>query len=188
MTLPATAEQVDAAPSAESPPAISESSVVTVAPPTGEDPGATTDDLEKPEAEEPTENPERLPVAPAGPQHVPAPAKLQGPRVVRYEAPEDDRRPPRRAPAPKRESTDRAAGPATPSDSPTDPRHKTAKTAAARTADQRRARINPRRAASSLREAGEKFAEWRDRDLQERRERLVGATGRRILHRRSTYI
>jgi len=131
--------------------------------------------------EEPQE-PEPTPVAPAGPQHVPAPAKLQGPRVVRYEAPEHDYRPPHRAADRSRPGSSRTAAeaPQTPTDAPAEVSKGPDKAA------RKRARINPRRAATTLREAGEKFAEWRDQDLQERRERLAGATGRRIAHRRST--
>lgn len=186
VTLPVSGERAGTAPVDESSPAMSGSSVVTVEPPTDEGPAPPTDDLEKPESEEPAEKPKREQVAPAGPQHVPAPAKLQGPRVVRYEAPEEDRRPPRRDVPASRVSTGGGLDVAPPSGTTPDAPSKTGKPAAGRIADQRRSRINPRRAASSLREAGEKFAEWRDRDLQERRERLAGATGRRILQRRST--
>ena len=118
------------------------------------------------------------PVTPAGPQHVPIPAKLQGPRVVRYEAPDYDIRPARRPPSvrpPEKapgESALRPQGPAPP-----------AKTDKA--TGRRRGRINPRRAAGRLREAGERLAEWRDQDLQERQQRLAGATGRRIMRHRT---
>lgn len=121
-------------------------------------------------------------VAPAGPQNVPTPAKLQGPRVVRYEAPEQDLRPIRRpAPGagvgvPPRRPGDvlAPAAPGTPTD---------ASRAAEREAT-RRARLNSRRAVGRVVEAGERMAEWRDRDLEERRERLAGVTGRRAQSRR----
>ncbi len=118
-------------------------------------------------------------VIPAGPQHVPAPAKLSGPRVVRYEAPERDLPPIRRAVPREREATydnDRPpiggakAVPARPGEK-----------------DVRKGgvRVNPRRAAGRVAEAGERLSEWRDKDLAERAERLEGATGRRMFRRRS---
>lgn len=118
------------------------------------------------------------PVVPAGPQHVPAPARLQGPRVVRYEAPDYDVRPPvRRAPGRVGEpSTDPLRVPPAGTTEVARPGDKTAA--------RRRGRVNPRRAAGRLNEAGERLAEWRDQDLAERAERLEGATGRRIVRRR----
>ncbi len=119
-------------------------------------------------------------VSPAGPQNVPKPLKLKGPRVVRYEAPEPDQLQPRR-PAPPSPGTGlrRPGGPPGPGgDSPGPDR---------RPVDPRTAkkqRVNPRRVAASLRVAGERLAEWGDRDLAERRERLAGATGRKIHRRR----
>ncbi len=116
------------------------------------------------------------PVAPAGPQHVPAPAKLQGPRVVRYEAPDHDVRPPRRGP--------RERG-ATPPGEPGAPARDAGPPAPGRGGDRRRGRVSPRRAAGRAGEPGDRTAEWRDRDLLERQVRLEGATGRRIVRRRA---
>ncbi len=130
----------------------------------------TTPTLELPppiEAEEPP--PPKEPIKPAGPQNVPAKAKLQGPRVVRYEAPEADTFRPR----PRREMGGPEPGPGGPAPD------------RLRTSPRRRGRISPRRTAGRVADAGERVAEWRDRDLAERRERLAGATGRRI-RRRST--
>ena len=115
VTLPTTGEPAGAVPIDESPPTLSESSVVTVEPPTDEHPAVPPDAVEKPESEGPAEKPKREQVTPAGPQHVPAPAKLQGPRVVRYEAPEEDRRPPRRAVSADGASTGRGLDGAPPS-------------------------------------------------------------------------
>ncbi len=122
----------------------------------------------------------RKPMAPAGPQHVPAPAKLQGPRVVRYEAPEYDSRPPRRPverPRPQGSASPPAPGQA--GGTPTPP-PATAKGV------KKKGRHSQRQQASRLTEASDRMAEWRDRDLAERKERLAGATGRRIHRRRST--
>jgi len=116
-------------------------------------------------------------VVPAGPQHVPTPAKLQGPRVVRYEAPEPDtfrRRPPRPAPT--------APGPGAPPGGPSPTLDAPGKGGAVPA--RRRSRVNPRRAAARLNEAGERMAEYGNQDLQERKQRLAGATGRRMRHRR----
>ncbi len=125
-----------------------------------------------------------VPVTPAGPQNVPKAAKLQGPRVVRYEAPDRDIPPvgrsrqrgqsyqspfaPRQGPAP--------AGPGTRDRSVGDKSGR-------KGAGQGAKRGGPGRTVT----AGEKLSEWRDRDLAERRERLAGATGRRIHRRRSVH-
>lgn len=126
-------------------------------------------------AKAPPEPPE--PIKPAGPQHVPTPAKLQGPRVVRYEAPDYDARPPRRAP--DREGTSSGAPPLVDKQEGPD----APKSAPVRTV-RRRGRVNQRRAADKMVDAGERLAEWRDQDLAERKQRLAGATGRRIIRRR----
>jgi len=117
----------------------------------------------------------RKSVAPAGPQNVPTAAKLQGPRVVRYEAPERDLPAMRRGPA-QRSPGDPSAIPIPPA--PTD---------RVETEAEKRRRLNPRRATGRLVESGEKLAEWRNRDLEERAERLAGATGRRIHRRRAVH-
>jgi len=117
-------------------------------------------------------------VKPAGPQVVPAPAKLQGPRVVRVEKPDIVSRPPRRrapvvltrpeppAPAPvKREGREgeEREGPAR----------------------KRPKRRSPRRRSGRTAESGEKLKEWRNRDLLEREERLAAATGGGLRRRRA---
>jgi translation initiation factor IF-2 len=116
-------------------------------------------------------------VVPAGPQNVPAAAKLQGPRVVRYEAPDYDIGPRRRVggPPPGDRGPGVAPGVRAPFPDAARPEVETPK---------RKGRVNPRRAEGRLMESGEQLAEWRDQDLQERRERLAGATGRKIHRRR----
>jgi len=123
------------------------------------------------------------PVTPAGPQNVPAKAKLQGPRVVRYEAPDHYAPPVRRAPREPRSVPD-TAPPARP-EVPAPPTSPAIGKPVDRDEGRRKGRISPRRATGRLVDAGERLAEWRDKDLAERRERLAGATGRRI-HRRVT--
>jgi len=120
---------------------------------------ASTEDAE---VVEPPEEPiERKPVVPAGPQNVPAAAKLAGPRVVRYEAPEYHPAPPRRAPRPQQGGPGPAPGAAPEGDK----------------GGRRRGRGGGRDSSPG---------ERRERDLAERRERLAGATGRRIHRRRAT--
>ncbi len=117
------------------------------------------------------------PIQPAGPHHVPTPAKLRGPRVVRYEAPDYDARPPKRTP--DREGPSSGAPPL--KEKPSGP--DAPKSVPVRTV-RRRGRVNQRRAADKMVDAGERLAEWRDQDLAERKQRLAGATGRRIIRRR----
>jgi len=123
--------------------------------------------------------PPPAPIQPAGPQHVPVPAKLQGPRVVRYEAPDYDVRPIPGGARPRAREPGAVDRPIVPDKG--DPAE--AAKAAGRAA-RRRGRTNPRRAAGKVVEAGERMAEWRDQDLVERKERLAGATGRRMVRRR----
>ncbi len=116
-------------------------------------------------------------ITPAGPQNVPQPAKLKGPRVVRYEAPDPE--PPRRRPRKPRPATSEEVQPTeVPAPDPTAKSGKSAK--------RRAGRVNPRRSGTQTGEADERLQAWRDRDLAERNERLAGATGRRIHRRRSS--
>jgi hypothetical protein len=140
---------------------------------------------EAPQAEEPAPVPAAEPVRPAGPQNVPAPAKLSGPRVVRYEPIDPQlQRPPFRAGGPRRRS------PSDPIPQPM-PLPPSGAGAAWRrrgtgraVADANATRVRPRREGQRGGDAGEKLREWRDRDMAELRERLQGATGRRIHSRR----
>ena len=137
---------------------------------------ATGPTTESAEAPSPEAEAERRVIAPAGPQNVPAKAKLQGPRVVRYEAPERDVGSFPRAPRGGRR-TDSTAAPSQPAGEPG---------AADRAGERRRGRGSPRRGTGRVAEPGARPSEWRDQDLIERRERLAGATGRRIHRHRST--
>lgn len=123
-------------------------------------------------AEAPSDAPvEKDEVSPAGPQNVPKAAKLSGPRVVRYEAPDYDQQHFR-----PRSASDggRGRGPGVaPGARPAPPPD----AAGAGGGKKRRGR----RGGSG---EGDQRS-WRDRDLEERRERLQGATGRRM-HRRRT--
>ncbi len=133
-----------------------------------------TEDTAKPKAKI------RKPLAPAGPQNVPTAAKLQGPRVVRYEAPEYDIAP-RRRPSGAGARTGDGRSPGTGGGPPPDGGR-----GGEKDAGRRKGRFNTRRGMGRVAEAGEPASEWRDRDLLERKERLAGATGRRIHRRRSS--
>jgi len=138
----------------------------------------------KPEPEpEPEAEPEPEPIKPAGPQVVPRPAKLQGPRVVRVEAP-DYIEPPRRR---RRPPVPMGVGP---SISGRGDHHPTGGRppagagpsgggAAGKKGSRKGKRRSPRRRNMSGRtgESGDRIKEWRERDLQERQARLAAAGG-----------
>lgn len=130
-------------------------------------------------AAEPAEPSKPLP--PAGPVNIPKPAKITGPRVVRYEAPDRDVRPPRpsadRPATPRARSYEAGAAPADESEAARAARKR--KEAAAKTT-----KGGQRRHHDDERLFSEKIREYRDQDLAERQARLKGATGRKI-HRRS---
>ncbi len=131
------------------------------------------------EAPAEAEEKEDVTLQPAGPQNVPQPARLRGPRVVRYEAPETNLYPPRRSGARRSELGSPAAAAETPTgEAP--PGRGRGKAAGKR----RGGRTHERRAGRGSDAGTDKIKEWRDRDLIERRERLAGATGRRIHTRR----
>lgn len=159
----------DAGVEAESPETLSEKDTGTV----GENEGAEKAAAAV-EAPEPVE-----PVSPAGPQNVPTPAKLSGPRVVRYEAPEEHALP-KRGPR-RREDRTEELGISPAYDVPSRPRGRR-RTENAETGPPKRGRkgFNPDR------EASEKLSEWNDQDLAERQARLRGATGRRMSARRAS--
>ncbi|MHC4984109.1 MAG: translation initiation factor IF-2, partial [Planctomycetota bacterium] len=116
------------------------------------------------------------PVGPAGPQVVPRPAALRGPRVVRVEKPEFVKGPPPRAPlieiAGEPAAADKVVEPGK-KEQYVDGEDKTKKTK----------RRSPRRRSGRTVEGREKLREWRDRDLLERSERLAAATGGLRRHR-----
>jgi translation initiation factor IF-2 len=117
-------------------------------------------------------------VRPAGPQNVPTPARLRGPRVVRYEAPETTFAPGFRGRArePEEAPGDRPAVEA--------PSRRGRERRGPEVREQPAVKRVPGRRGGRGYEAGDLIREWRDRDLIERQERLAGATGRRIHTRR----
>ena len=129
------------------------------------------------------------PIRPAGPQLVPRPAELQGPRVVRVEAPEPDRYPRARVgvgPARgvgERDSVAPAAGAGGPATAA--PKRGRGKGHKEEESDLSRARSrNPRRRSSAT-DVDQRVREWREQDLLERKERLAGVTGHGLRDRRA---
>ncbi len=145
--------------------------------PPAEDTGDAADEKKTPEVVE-------EPVLPAGPQNVPEPVRLKGPRVVRYEPVESDvaMGPPRRRPpgpgAGPRPMPAAEAGPM-----PGGPGKRRGRGRGPVQDDRNRGKgrkVSPREEAES------KLSEWRNRDLLERQERIHDATGRRIHARRAS--
>lgn len=153
----------------------------------GEQEAAEADQAERVVSKSPPE-----PVVPAGPQLVPKPAELKGPRVVRIESPETDTLRSPRVPRPPRR--DRPAAQLSTAIRPppaADPPTETARRGRSRgtpgrgpATDATRAR-SPRRRGADLDLVGERLREWRDQDLIERKERLASATGHGLRDRRA---
>jgi translation initiation factor IF-2 len=155
------------APSAEAAPAEAE-----------EAPGpeaAGEEEAEAPEQEE-GEAEEEEEVRPAGPQVVPKPAKLRGPRVVRVERPETVARPSRREPL-----VPMGTGPHVVSGAPAKRGKRPAEVE--EEAPRRAKRRSPRRRGGRTGDSGEKLREWRNQDLMERSARLAAASGGLRRHR-----
>jgi len=167
---PAVTAEPEPAPKPQEPPSIALQPAAVITPP--QSAPATPP---APQVAKPAPPPKPEPTRPAGPQNIPAPAVLQGPRVVRVERPEPVYRPYRppvnRGPlvgpppiptAPGRRGRGREKGPETDEE-------------AART----KHRVHPRRT-GRVSDAGERLKEWRDRDLIERQEKIQAASGRGI--------
>ena len=125
----------------------------------------------------------QAPPPPAGPQNVPAPAQMKGPKVIGFAKPDVVSRPtpratPRQAPAPDQDFPETGAprrgskqrrGQDKSGDGPP---------------SKRRPGFNPRRSGAPG-EVVERLQEWNERDLIERQERLQSASGRGIHARRA---
>lgn len=119
-------------------------------------------------------------VRPAGPQLVPRPAELKGPRVVRIEAPEPLRPPPRPRPA----GTDtRVPMPEMPAASLV--RKRGGRPTGEEEAEAAKARSRSPRRSSNISDIDAREREWREQDLIERKERLSAATGHGLRDRRA---
>ena len=128
--------------------------------------------------EKPKRRRKREPIQPAGPQLVPKPAKLQGPRIVRVEAPDFVDAPRRRRPP-----VPTQVGP-TPILGRGGRRGAGAPPVVSETAEARKKgkRRSPRRRGGTTTtgrsaDSGDRIKEWRERDLQEREARLAAAGG-----------
>jgi len=132
--------------------------------------------------------PQEPSVVVAGPQNIPKPAQLTGPKLIRYEKPDEDAGPPRhagrtgggarpregerfgtrlRVDEPRREDEDDRGG------------RRGAKGRTPSVVPEKRA--HPRRTTREVNtDVTERIREWRDRDLIERRDRLAQASGRGI--------
>ena len=144
------------------------------------------EDVPEPEPEI-VEEPPKPKVQAVGPQVVPRPATVKGPRVIRVERPDFVSAPPRRRPpvgrtGPERRPTGGAGGVST--GSPTEGGEQRGRgrgapggAAAAADAAKRNKRRSPRRRGGQVAESGERLKEWRDRDLVERSARLAAASG-----------
>jgi translation initiation factor IF-2 len=132
----------------------------------------------------------RGPIKPAGPQLVPKPAKLKGPRVVRMEKPDNIRIPTGRSQSYNRPGARPSPGAGAPGAAAPgvdagfrkkppivpvviDEEEGEKKKVGAGGAKKR----SPRRRGGRSAESGEGLKEWRDRDLAERSQRLAAATG-----------
>lgn len=145
-------------------------------------PPAVAAQAPEPPAAEPAEPPE--PMA-AGPQNIPRPAQLAGPKVIRIERPDSVVRP---RPSPRPSARPPGVRPPTrPEEDDKEPaRRERGGHGSPRGRDGEAAatpgkHVHPRRTNRDSRDVvNEKFREWRDRDLIERRERLDHASGRGI--------
>ncbi len=194
---PAPPEPVAAEPPAAAPPVAPPAPVEAVAqaPEAEAEAPAPAPEASAPEGEDEEKKPPE-PIRPAGPQVVPRPAKLKGPRVVRVERPEPVTPRPSRAPMGTRGPAP-AGPPLTPGTgmgsvgAPASRKAKGATTPTTEEDDRNKTkRRSPRRrggtGAGTGRSAagGEGVREWRDQDLRERSQRLAAATGGALRRRR----
>jgi len=134
------------------------------------------------------------PTKPAGYTHTPAPAVLQGPRVVRVEHPEPTVRRPRptkptRAPAPTKPPTPPA--PATVPETPAAKVVRPTRKKKLPTTDEDTVSLKAKKAKARgqlqrrrIGDGTEQLKEWRDRDLLERSQRLAAASDHpQVVHR-----
>ena len=135
----------------------------------------------RPEEAEPPEV-QKTGVVPAGPQVVPRPASLKGPRVVRVERLDFVEAPRRRRPAPaaSADPVEATAAPPSKKGRPQD------REGGAQTDKKGRRRSPRRRGGGRSADSGEKLKEWRNQDLVERSQRLAAASGGGLRRRRAS--
>jgi translation initiation factor IF-2 len=141
---------------------------------------------EKPaEPEEQQPQPQGDEIKPAGPQVVPKPAALQGPKVVRVEKPDYVPPKPARSRPPRSGGRSRQAAP------PPPPTHRRGRggsgggSGGGTDKERRPSRRSPRRRGGRSADSGEKLKEWRNQDLLEREQRLAAAGAGLRRHRAS---
>ena len=173
ITVPSAATQEPS----EAPPAVSPPELPSVA-----EPKTAAERVAPPPPHREEARPEKPPeVRPAGPQVVPRPASLKGPRVVRVERPDVLPRPVRRAPLiptgpqvaevrtlPAGKRGVKVQGPAGEED---------------QTDSKKGKRRSTRRRGGRTADSGEGIRQWRDQDLVERSQRLAAAAGGLRRHR-----
>ncbi len=139
---------------------------------------------QKEDSDEGEEEPDKAPIIPAGPQVVPKPAQLKGPRVIRVEQPDYAPRPQPRQAGPGQFPPrgggrggslldERSRLEAAASADPTRSRGKKSLGDSAKASKRSPRRKGGGRTADS----GEKLKEWRNKDMAERAERIAGASG-----------
>ncbi|MCD6377851.1 MAG: translation initiation factor IF-2, partial [Planctomycetes bacterium] len=189
---PATVEAKPQEPQAKAVEAAEKKEAAEVAPPVEE---AKPQPEKKPEAPKavPSQPPRPPVVKPAGPQVVPKPVKLQGPRVVRFDGidigmgalrPRGGKRAGKGKSAPSQQMPvsdmiSRGKVSAPPS------RGKKGQPSGDDEKALRSRRRSPRRKGGRIIDLTEGIHEWRDRDLQERSERLAAAAGGTLRRRRA---
>lgn len=122
-------------------------------------------------------------IRPAGPQNVPAPAQMKGPKVIGFAKPDTvETRPPRSMP--RGPQAPDLPGPADWDAGGAGGRRGGKRGKGDETGEgKRRHRGSPRRSSTSV-DVDARLREWRDRDLLERQERLQAASGRGLHARR----
>jgi translation initiation factor IF-2 len=124
-------------------------------------------------------------VKPAGPQNVPAPAQMRGPKVIGFAKPDPVVRP---VPRPAQKRIVNVEEPGIVELGAPKPRKGAKRRGGlddAESARSSRHRLNPRRSGRSTLDVGERLKEWKDKDLLERQERIQAASGKGIHARRA---
>jgi len=180
---------VEAAAPAEAPEALAGAEALAEAPQGEADGTAPAAEAAEPAPEPPEEEEEPPKVQAMGPQVVPKPATLKGPRVIRVERPDYVSIPPRRRPPagggrppmrgkPQGGGRGGQAPPATGATSDTGVRRGPGRGRVGAGQDAKKTKKrSPRRRGGQVLDSGEKLKEWRNRDLMERSERLAAASG-----------
>jgi len=122
---------------------------------------------------------EKKEVLPVGPQNIPSPAQMKGPKVIGFSKPDPvSPRSPRSRPRPR-------SGPSPMEPTDLDMGRSSRKKGKGKEQKRSQHRANPRRSERSRSEMGERMREWNNQDLLERQRRLEEASGRGIHTRRA---